>query len=697
MIRTILRSLSIAIAVAWWVGAGSVAVAAELALKRVMLSTGGVGYFEYEARVEGDADLELEVRLDQVDDVLKSIVVYDDTGAVGTISLPGRKPLAQVFRDLPFGRKALTSPVRLLNALQGARVAAVGQRRLQGRIIRVEAEKTQLGDGRATVTRHRVSLLTADGVQQFVLEEAESVRFVDGALQAQVERALAATARHRVRGKRTLSIAVKGKKQRTVRVAYVAAAPLWKSTYRLTLSGGGGADSALMQGWAVIENMSGHDWTGVELTMVSGNPVTFRQALYASYYVERPEVPVEVLGRILPRPDQGAVGRADKVAQARPGKKAAKRRARRGGITGAPSKALSAFEMGGRASDSTAAPPASAPRPAPPALLAESREAATQVLFRLPEPVSVESGDSLVVPIVNREVPARRVALYQPATHATRPLASLRLKNDGPSGLPPGVLTIYERAPKSGAVAYVGDARLTTLPAGEERLVSFALDQKTKVDRAMKHRQTLARGSVNRGVFKRTVIDRQTTTYRLKAPAREERTVLVEHPRRTGWKLVSPRGDGVELTKNTYRMEVKLDKGAKEVFEVVMERPRQETLRVMSMSSSQIASFARANALSAEVRKAFARMAELKSAMARHGRDEKTLEDEQKTIVNDQKRIRGNIARIARGSDLYNRYIQKLNKQEDRLESLVEAIGGARARRKKAEDAFADYVSKLKT
>ncbi len=46
--------------------------------------------------------------------------------------------------------------------------------------------------------------------------------------------------------------------------------------------------------------------------------------------------------------------------------------------------------------------------------------------------------------------------------------------------------------------------------------------------------------------------------------------------------------------------------------------------------------------------------------------------------------------------DLYNRYIQKLNKQEDRLESLVEAIDGARARRKKAEDAFADYVSKLR-
>ncbi len=68
------------------------------------------------------------------------------------------------------------------------------------------------------------------------------------------------------------------------------------------------------------------------------------------------------------------------------------------------------------------------------------------------------------------------------------------------------------------------------------------------------------------------------------------------------------------------------------------------------------------------------------------------LEKERQAIVDDHGRICGNISRITRGSDLYNRYIQRLNRQEDRLESLVEAIDEARARRKKAEDAFADYA-----
>ena len=102
--------------------AGTPAVAGDLALKRVMLSTGGVAYLEYEAEVEGDARLTLNVPLDQVDDVLKSIVVYDSKGGVGAASLPGRQPLTQMFSDLPFGPEALGSPAALLNALQGAEI-----------------------------------------------------------------------------------------------------------------------------------------------------------------------------------------------------------------------------------------------------------------------------------------------------------------------------------------------------------------------------------------------------------------------------------------------------------------------------------------------------------------------------------------------------------------------------------------------
>lgn len=64
-----------------------------LDLKRVVLSTGGVAYLEYETTVTGAADLVFDVRLDQVNDVLKSFIVFDNTSGVGAASLPGRQPL----------------------------------------------------------------------------------------------------------------------------------------------------------------------------------------------------------------------------------------------------------------------------------------------------------------------------------------------------------------------------------------------------------------------------------------------------------------------------------------------------------------------------------------------------------------------------------------------------------------------------
>ncbi|RJF89245.1 hypothetical protein D3874_21605 [Oleomonas cavernae] len=301
-IRNALAAATIGLA---GIAAGS-AAAADLTLERVMLSTGGVGYFEWEAKVEGNTTLTLDVPLDQVDDVLKSLVVFDDKGGVGGIELPGLEPVSQLFRDLPFGPEALESPVALLNALQGSEVIATGSRTLTGRLLKVEPETVQLPDGGGVTIRHRVTLATESGLQQLVLEDAQSVKFADPALQAQVDKALAALSVAHARDRRSLTIASNGQGARTVRVAYVVATPLWKTSYRLILPADLESTQSRLQGWAVIENMSGQDWKDVELTLVSGSPVTFRQALYASYYVDRQEVPVEVVGRILPNVDTGS-------------------------------------------------------------------------------------------------------------------------------------------------------------------------------------------------------------------------------------------------------------------------------------------------------------------------------------------------------------------------------------------------------
>ena len=223
------------------------AFAQDLALKRVMLSSGGLGYFEYEATVEGDATLKLTVSLDQVDDVLKSLVVYDDKGGVGGLSLPGKEPLRQTFKDMPFDQSALESPAALLDALKGAQISVGGTRAVSGRIVSVEEETQTLNDGKTTIKRTRVALLTDTGTAA-VHPRGRREPAIRRCRAARQDRPGAAGHPGQPRQGSAHARAVR----RAARAAAPCASPtsstvpVWKASYRLTLPG----DAARAEGRA---------------------------------------------------------------------------------------------------------------------------------------------------------------------------------------------------------------------------------------------------------------------------------------------------------------------------------------------------------------------------------------------------------------------------------------------------------------
>lgn len=656
-------------------------MAADLVLKRVALSSGGVAYYEYEAAVEGDAVLNLDVRLDQVDDVLKSIVVYDDKGGVGSIRLPGREPLQQVFRDLPFAEADLESPARLLARLQGAEIEVSGQKTVRGRILSVVPE-TVRGEDKTETVRHRVSLMTATGVQQFVLESAGAVRFVDEKLSREIDAALQATASHRVADRRALAIETRGKAKRMVRVGYVVAAPIWKTAYRLTVTAGSGKGT--LQGWAVMENQSGHDWKDVDLTLASGNPVTFRQALYESYYVDRPEVPVDVTGRVLPDVDVGAM--ENKGAGA----------SRRAAAKSAAASDLMPREYAERAMEVPSPPSlmALAPSAARAADRTEATEA-TQVLFHLARPVTVAAGNSLVVPIVDREIPAERLGLFERRTNGQHPLVAIRLSNDGETSLPAGVFTVYERAAATAPVAFVGDARIGVLPKGEERFASFALDTRIRIDDEVRGTKAFRQATISKGVLKIVSVLHETTTYRLAGPKETMIPVVIQHPRRNGWDLVEPDPKAVQVTPTAYRLTANPGADGTASVNVVLERVEQETVAVTDIGGDRLLALSQEGALPPAMKDAFKEAARLKATLETLQRSAKALEKERNAIVEDQERVRENLDASPKGSDLESRYQKKLASQEDRLEAIDKTLADAAVKIAKARDDLSVFIANM--
>lgn len=646
----------------------------ELALRRVLLSSGGVGYFELEATVHHDAELPLAVPFDQVDDVLKSIVVYDSHGSVGEITLPAKAPADAVFRDLPFDAAALASLPDLLDALRGAEVVVTldaGQ--LAGRILSV-TEETQKSDD-TTVTRHRIAVEAAGAVRTAILEDAKNVLLTDPALRRQIDTALASLLVQKDRGRRTVTVHSKGEGDRTVRVAYVVGVPLWKSTYRMTLPEGARDAKADLQGWAVVENQSGVDWNDVDLTLTSGDPVTFRQALYASYYVDRPEIPVEVAGHVLPRLE--------------------------GGVTAVTEKHMESLATRGRTDGAWAVPgmvmgPAAPAAPPMPAMVtpAETAEAATQVVFHLPAAVTLASGQAGLLPVIARQVPAEQVSLYQPDVQGRNPLTAVELRNDGDTGLPPGAVTTYART-SGGFLTYVGDARLAALPAGEKRLLAFGVDQDVTIDRRESQAQPITVASISGGVLTVTRAERRVTDYTIAGAAHAPRVVILDHPRIPGFDLVEPRRQVEGVSEHDYRIKVEVPAGATVPMKVVLERPVEQNMVIADLAGDALSAFARNSELPSAIRNALAQVAALRTTLADKVAAAKALEAELTRITGDQARIRDDLKAVPAGSALAKRYLDTLAQQEDRLADLGKLITDARAAVRAAEQALAQFIRSL--
>ena len=98
--------------------------------------------------------------------------------------------------------------------------------------------------------------------------------------------------------KKTVTIGFDGQGKRRVRVAYIVETPVWKTSYRLVLDD---EDRPFLQGWAIVENMTDDDWKGVQISLISGRPVSFVMDLYQPLYASRPVVVPELFAGLRPQ------------------------------------------------------------------------------------------------------------------------------------------------------------------------------------------------------------------------------------------------------------------------------------------------------------------------------------------------------------------------------------------------------------
>jgi len=650
---------------------------ADLPVTRLVATTSGLATFEHAGTVVNDQELVLSVPQDAMDDLLQSLVLQDfGGGSIRPVRYDARDALGRILASYAFDLRNTPSLASLLAQARGEELLIEGPTPARGTLLAVERV-----DAPDEAPAWYLTLVGKDGLLRLPLAEVSTVQFVREELQQELNAALAALSRERGETRSEVRIRFEGEGERQVRIAYVREMPIWKTSYRLVVGDDGTAD---LQGWAILDNPTDLDLVDVEATFLAGRPISFVTELYRPVWVERPRVSPETAAQIVPEADSGAfAAEGEAVADAMPAPSAR---------SGAGAALMAA--------------------PAAPELSNAGVEAATTGIrtgsayaYRVDEPITVGRHASAMVPIVQATIPAQRLTVYDPSTAGGAPLRAVRIVNGGEALLAAGTVTLYD------AGGFAGNARMSDLESGGERLLRFAGDLGVRVERETTSADERVVAVRLEGALLVSEVRRRTeTNYRIARDDAGDRLLVIEQPAPDGWELVQPSSPAPDRSEGAWRFGVALGVAIDDpavpvqarcegeeacLFEVAVERTERVTVHVADLALDRIVVLLENVDLSASDRAVLERIAELQRRVTELDRAINDQQARRDDIHREQDRIRSNMSVLDRNSNLYRRYLSELGEQEDELDVVLTAIERFRAERSSAQAELSDTVRQL--
>jgi hypothetical protein len=683
-----------------------------LPIGQIVLFSSGVGYFQREGTVEGNARVDLSFPVQDINDLLKSMVVRDlDGGVVSTVSYDSNAPVEKTLKSFAINLNGNPSFSGILSQARGEKVEVVLQQTnatqpgtMTGTVIGVEAQHQPAGkDG--TVIVELLNLWCGDGMHSLKLSEVQRVRFLNPVMDSEFKKALETMALSHDTQKKAVSVNFVGEGKRNVKVGYVVENPIWKTSYRLVLPKVK-EDKPFLQGWAVVENPTDEDWKDVRMALVSGRPISFQMDLYTPLYVPRPVVEPELFASLRPVTYSGDMNadhfglankpqlETEKLAQLHDDEAPDRGRAGKDGKARG-DKPMAGLRAGGVADPGYAREVNKALGErmnlgAGVAAAATASKLGDFFQYVIDKPVSLPRQKSAMLPIVNKDVEGTRVSIYNEATQAKFPLLGLKLKNTSGLHLMQGPITVFEGS------NYAGDARILDLQPKEERLISYAVDLGTEVNPVPSSdngRYTMIKAV--KGVIETTTKVKETKTYTIKNRNEVERLVMIEHPVRHEFKLLEDKVKPTEVASDVYRFEIKVPAGKTETHVVTEERIINQGFQVSNIDDNTIRIFLNNPITSDKVKKGLQNALELRYAMAKTQRDVGEQQQQLKIITDDQIRLRANLKEMPPTAAAYKRYLEKFDAQETQIEQYQAEIkklqGVEFKQRKELEDYLVNF------
>jgi len=689
----------------------------SLPVRQVSLYKNGVGFLEQAGMVSGNELVRIDFTTAQLNDVLQSLTAVDlGDGHVVGAGYNTSAPLAMQLNSLAPGLGQDPTVLDFLHALKGSRVEVhTGANVFSGRLLNVEVRTEPEGKGSAVrVERRYVTVLSdAGGMRTFELTPSVEVRMAGGE-NREIGRYLQLLAASHDPALRHLTLEDRGTGERELHVSYLSAMPAWKSSYRILLSNGSAAaagQTATLQGWAVIDNASGVDWNDVQLTLVSGAPQSFIQQIARPLDVQRQQLPMPISGVRTKTPyavnSYGVMGAmADPIHAGE-----------------AASVPMSASSIGGgvgvevhRTQQAVAAPAAQ-----PVSLSDDYERAADKTLapqttsvdlddlfeYKLSKPITIHMGESATVPILQTEIAAKRVTVWNPRTNPGALMRSLWLTNTSNLTLAAGSFSIMENG------MFGGQGQMDLIHPKERRIVPYAVDEAVTVDFAEGKRlnPTAARIAIFNGTLSVHRLYPRVREYTIHNTGSSARTVVLE-PERTDkfqmmpgkpriasvWDLAPETPAPAEVLDKSYRFEVEVGPSSTTQFKLVETHSHPQHYEIATMHEDELQGIIEEAKGNPEVLAKLQPLLDAKHQLHELDKQLRAAQSAMDSVKAEEKRIRENMASLNGNSgeqSLSKRYADEMNAQEDKMESLHKQKDALLQQQDAAQKQLADTVASL--
>jgi hypothetical protein len=312
--------------------------------------------------------------------------------------------------------------------------------------------------------------------------------------------------------------------------------------------------------------------------------------------------------------------------------------------------------------------------------------------YKLKEPITIRKNRSALVPIVQSPITADKVSIWNDQAGLPQPQRALWLTNSSGLTLDGGSFSVLEEE------TFAGEGIFEPIRPGEKRLVSYAMDLALNASsRNSTEQQRVTRVRVSRGVMTHENEIRERKTYTFRNEDSSGRTVIVEHPARTGYKLRSEI-QPVETTAGWMRFRLQVEPKHTASLVIDEARPLETTYALTNINSDQVDLFVHQQSINKSVEDALRRILAQKSAIGDLDGKKSAAEDQMQKIFDDQQRLRENMKALKGSSEekaLLQRYTQQLNEQENRLETLRKQSQQLEAQGESAQAALDQMIQEL--